>query len=271
MLEKKLPLVYSNDVVREERFRKFAGLPQKEGDVHKLGELPLGSYNKLLPFARYDELLPYAKVTKTDLPAFNKINPRLAEKSWWLTKQTWTFKPDEMHDLEFEPALSFFAKLLDSKYGYFAAESLTSFGADGVPMIITAIQSTNPAIRINAAARGNIPRENLLPFLKSADPEFLDWAIAIFLYQKGTMFDNDATFLLQNLHPVARMRGLDVLCWHPEKQSVELALPLLKDPDKLVRSKAAQTLRVLTSQHFTEDQADQWQAWWTINKTNFVF
>jgi HEAT repeat protein len=215
-------------------------------------------------------LLPYAKVTKTDLPAFSKIIPRLADKSWWLTKQTWTLKPEEMHDLEFAPALPFFAKLLDSKYGYFAAQSLTAFGSDGVPVLITAMQSTNPTVRINAAARGNVPREDLLSFFKSSDPKFLDWAVTIFLYQKGTMFDDDVPLLLQNPQPVARLRGLDVLCWHPEKQSVELALPLLLDPDELVRLKAAQTLRALTGQHFTEDQTDAWEKWWMENKTKFV-
>ena len=50
--------------------------------------------------------LPYAKVTKTDLPDCSKFIPRLRFKSWWLTKQTCTFKPEEMRDLEFEPALS---------------------------------------------------------------------------------------------------------------------------------------------------------------------
>src|ERR1019366_10591660 len=54
------------------------------------------------------------------------------------------------------------------------------------------------------------------------------------------------------------------------KQSVELALPLLHDPDELVRLKAAQTLRELTGQNFSEDQADEWGKWWMTNKNQFI-
>ena len=76
--------------------------------------------------------------------------------------------------------------------------------------------------------------------------------------------------MLQNIEPFARVFGLDILYRNADKQSVELALPLLQDSDELVRLKTAQTLRAMTGQHFTETQNNEWTKWWTENKTNFV-
>ncbi len=76
--------------------------------------------------------------------------------------------------------------------------------------------------------------------------------------------------MLQSQQIVARLLGLNALSQKPEKQSVALALPLLRDPDEMVRLKAAQTLRRLTGQQFSEDQADEWENWWIKNRTNFV-
>ena len=69
---------------------------------------------------------------------------------------------------------------------------------------------------------------------------------------------------------MARMVALNIFSKNANKQSVELALPLLHDPDELVRLKAAQTLRELTGQNFSEDQADEWGKWWMTNKNQFV-
>lgn len=293
-----------------------------------------------------------------------------------------------MRDLEFEPALPFFAEELSSKYGYFASASLTSLGSNGVPTMIAAMQSTNPTVRACAArifqgkygtywANGywnndgtindprltaaaltwlkdsepevrmagvsmmtfnwkpefaelliamlrdknadvrhfvtgmlgsarffndmenyvpvfqqmlkdknpdiqeaalliiqhmhvEIPREDLLPFFRSSDWRVLDAAYALLQDQHEKISDDEALVLVQNSQPVAQLLGLAILNQNPEKQSVELALPLLQAPDEIVRLKAAQTLRMLTGQHFTENQADEWGKWWVENKTNFV-
>jgi hypothetical protein len=405
MLEKKLPTIYSNDMARAEtsagRFEENQ-LRQRNLHMRFMGATapdnsPLSAEMEKMAqelgktlFPTPDELLPYARVTKVDLPECAKIIPRLENNSWWLMKQTWTFKPEEMRDLEFEPALPFFAEELSSKYGYFADASLASLGSNSVPTIIAAMQSTNPTIRacaagiisedyggygsygywiqdstlndsrlietaiswlkdsepkvrkagINVIACGRswnpkaaeslvallrdkddgvrhfaiatlslvrfrddtgkyvpvfqqmlkdkspdiqsaglemlqhlhveIPREDLLPFFRSSDWRVLDAAWAQLRDQNEKLSDNDALVLLQNPQPVAQLLGLAVLGQNPEKQSVELALPLLQAPDEFVRLKAAQTLHVLTGQHYTEDQTDEWIKWWTENKTNLV-
>ena len=108
-------------------------------------------YANDLTWTVFGELAPYAEVTKTDLPDCYEFIPRLADKSWWLTKQTWNFQPEEMRDLEFEPAFSALVEELGSKYGHFASKSLSQIGLDAVPTIIAAMQSTNPTVRANAA------------------------------------------------------------------------------------------------------------------------
>lgn len=126
-----------------------------------------------------------------------------------------------------------------------------------------------------------IPREALLQFFKLPDREAIGLVLAQlqrrnnqgipgFFYEDLVISNSEAVPLLQNTDPLARMIGIRVLYQNAEKQSVELALPLLRDPEKLVQLRAAATLRALTGQHFTDEQPDQWEKWWNENKAHFV-
>ena len=394
MLEKKLPEIYSNDLARAkgsaERMEQMQ-MRQREMQMRFLGgNAPANprlvnpslsaEAQKMIqkrsetPMANPEDLPPYAKVTKADLPDCSKAISRLADKSWWLTKQTWTFKPEEMRDLEFEPALSVFGDWLGTKYGYFAVEGLARFQADAVPALLAAFQNTNPIVRLNAASIFNRHYGTILDprltavamtWLKDSEPEVrvagismlteypnwnptnaelfvpmlrdpdrrvrheLAFALPKFRNDLGNYFpvvyemlkDKDLNIrvsavemlerlsvpipvedllplfnlqdslslglvaqalyheevsndeiipLLQNPEPSARMVALNIFSKNANKQSVELTLPLLRDPDELVRLKAAQTLRELTGQNFSEDQADEWGNWWKANKSQFV-
>jgi len=396
MFEKKLPKIDRNDLAamrahQSEQYERMQ-LQQRNLQIRMLGGTKTSAppppvedrmmvqkmVEKLqaIYVAYSDQSLPYAKVTRTDLPDCSKWIPRLADKSWWLTKQTWTFRPEEMRDLVFEPAISILSDEFGTEYGDGAADKLARFGADAVPAFLAAFQSTNPAVRITATSIFNrhygsiqdprlteaavawlkdaqpevrmagvnvltgygswnpknadalvatlrdedagvrraamfglprfgndlgkfipafevmlkdkdpgvqlsgllmlqrlhveIPREDLLPFFKSSDPEALSRAYSQLHDQNEQVSDDEVLPLLQNSQPTGRLLGLRVLDQNAEKQSVELALPLLKDSDELVQVKAAQTLRALTGQHIPSDQPDQWVKWWTANKTNFV-
>lgn len=235
MLEKKLPLVYSNDVARAER--GAAQMEQIEVNNWNL-RMRLRGVNPAPPFpaemrtaiesqgrapvANPDDLLPYAKVTESDLPDTSSLIPCLKSKSWWLTKQTWTFKPEEMRDLLFEPAIPCFADLLGTKYGYFAVESLTHFDADAVPAFLAAFQSTNPATRVNAAY--------------------------VFDRHYGSPHDPRLTAAavtwLKDSEPSVRIAGIEVLSdysnWNPA--SAKPLIAMLRDPDPGVRHEALWTL-----------------------------
>jgi HEAT repeat protein len=387
MLEKKLPLIYSNDLAhavgRGQSYKNMRMLNRRLPVQNRNSPPPLLSQDEseikrisTTPAASLDELLPFAKITKSDLAESSKWIPRLAERAWWLTKQTWTFQPEEMRDLEFAPAISYFAERLDSKYGYFAAESLAQFGSDAAPALVTALQDANPAVRVNAAAvlnpmDGPIRDPRLtaasIGLLKDSEPKVRavaartlgdDWnpkyaaplvealndndvevrwqaeyglehhlseitnyiphfhamlkdrnlgtravcfkllrqlrvpmsredLLAVFqapsvgvvwdAYREfaevtgGTVSDADDVALLQNSDPNIRGGlGLVILYQNADKEAVELALPLLKDPEIPVRIRAAATLRALTGQHFTDEQAAEWENWWTENKAHFV-
>ncbi|HUA39134.1 MAG TPA: DUF2330 domain-containing protein [Candidatus Sulfopaludibacter sp.] len=391
MLEKRLPLMYSNDVERAKT--SAAQMEQIEmnnmnmrmrfmgGSVSANTPLPvplqraIEQRSKVL-VANPDDVLPYAKVTEADLPDCSHWIPQLAGKSWWLTKQTWTFQPQDMRDLVFEPALAYFTDELGTKYGYYAVESLAHFDADAVPAFLAAFQNTNPVTRVNAASIFNrhygyphdpritaaapawlkdsepqvrmagvevmtdygnwntnfagpviamlrdpdpgvrgaaffalprfrndlqqylpefeqllndpnpdirfsgvqvlqrlgyeIPLGDLLASLKSTNLEEAAVAYSQIRRQGERLTDDQALALLQNPEPTVRTFGLDALGQNAEKRSVELALPCLKDPDEMVRLKACETLQVLTSQHLTADQTDEWIKWWDQNKANFV-
>lgn len=88
--------------------------------------------------------------------------------------------------------------------------------------------------------------------------------------RKYDLSNEEVVPLLKNSEPLARMIGLAVLYQNAKPQSVELALPLLKDPEKALRARTAAMLRALTGQHFTDEQADEWEKWWNENKMNFT-
>jgi hypothetical protein len=157
-----------------------------------------------------------------------------------------------------------------------------------VPEIQAMLHDTNPAVRISALkaiqhASLPISREDLLSFFKLPDSSATGMAFSRFRSsspdQSGIRYDlsdDDVVPLLQNPAPLARLLGLKILAQNAahgqttNAQPVELTLPLLRDADTTVRSKAAAMLRALTGQQFTEEQTGEWEKWWAENRTNFV-
>lgn len=391
MLEKKLPLMYSNDVERAKQsvaMREQMEMEHRNIQMRIMGasaspnaSLPVDLKNAIerqgaILTADPDNLLPYVKVTGIELPGCFASLSRLDGKSWWLTKQTWTFKPEEMHDLVFQPALAYFTGQLGTKYGYFAAESLARFNTDAVPAFLAAFQSPNLETRLNAASiftrhygyprdprltdaavgwlkdpepqvrmaaieimtdYGNwkssfakpliamlrdpgpgvrnsaafnlsrfsndlapykeqirqllddsdpdfqfsglqllgrlgdeVPREGLLRAFKSTNAEVVGIAYTQLTRQGDQLSDDEALALLESPVPTARLFGLNALSQNREKQSVELALPFLRDPDEMVRLRACLTLRVLTGQQFAPEDSDEWLKWWDQDKNNYA-
>jgi HEAT repeat protein len=172
MLEKKLPEINANDLAHAKRSAESYKNMLAFNRRFRLGitnaSIPLLSLEqkhvdeiRASPVAGPDELLPYAKLAQDDLLDTAKSVSRLAGKSWWLTKQTWTFKPEEMRDLVFDPAIAFFADKLDSQYGYYAVQTLQSFKSDAMPALLSAMRNKNPAVRRRAVS--------------ALDPRYTDW------------------------------------------------------------------------------------------------
>ena len=63
------------------------------------------------------ELLHGLPVSAEKIPQCAKSLPRIKGKRWYLTKHVWTFQPQEMRDLEFEPAIPLLASALPDRAG----------------------------------------------------------------------------------------------------------------------------------------------------------
>lgn len=323
----------------------------------------------------YEALLPYGEVTEKDLPDCTEKIPRLKGKTWWLTKQTWTFKPDEMRDLLFQPAAPVFAEDLAREEGYYVAQNLARLGSNAVPALLLALHSFNPNTRIHAAsvlddglgqrsvardqpvrdclpglfedpepevrmdaaaaagngwnpkfaeplinmlrdenegvqhaavfalkrnyqgqstnlpallkmlkdeslmARANalevistadapVPREDVLPLLSVTNMRVVSIAVSR-LERDGVSYE-DLFPLLHNPLMPARLTGLSVLQQLANKSSIDLVLPLLRDPEKPVQGRACGVLRELTGQAIPQNRPDQWEQWWTANKASLL-
>jgi hypothetical protein len=51
---------------------------------------------------------------------------------------------------------------------------------------------------------------------------------------------------------------------------VDLLIPLLKDKELFLRTRARDTLALLTGQDFPAEQPERWEKWWAENKSTFV-
>ncbi|PYK96110.1 MAG: hypothetical protein DME19_20795, partial [Verrucomicrobia bacterium] len=103
-------------------------------------------------FVAPQEVLTNLLVTSNMIPQCTRRIGRLRGKDWYLTKEVRTFLPEEMLDLEFEPAIPVLAEALPTLEGAFAAAGLSGFGRISVPAFISACQSTNSIERINASS-----------------------------------------------------------------------------------------------------------------------
>jgi hypothetical protein len=84
-------------------------------------------------------------------PACAREMPRLEGNAWWLTKHVKVFAPEDMRDLEFEPAVPILAGKLGTVGGVASARCLSEIGACAVPAVLSALNSTNPIERRQAA------------------------------------------------------------------------------------------------------------------------
>jgi hypothetical protein len=144
-----------------------------------------------------------------------------------------------------------------------------------VPSVLPKLHDPNLRVRAGAVEAlmslgVPVPRDVQKSVLGVPDRQLILMIASPYMGHDADMSNNDAALLLQNPIWIGRMFGLSILYNNANKQSVEMALPLLKDSEPFLRGRAAATLRALTGQHFTEDQAAEWEKWWSDNKATFV-
>ncbi|HEY3761983.1 MAG TPA: DUF2330 domain-containing protein [Verrucomicrobiae bacterium] len=267
----KLPLVYSNDMAQAQQIAKQmeqANIYQERIRRQMMNVNPMmanapdqeemARERRKTPALQPDELVPYMKLASADLPDCARSIPRLAGKKWWLMKETWTFQPEEMHDLEFDPAIPFFSDQLGTKYGYYAAATLAEFGKDAVPSLLSVLQSTNEMARVNAASIfGEYATSDAIsdPQIKAAAvgwlsdplPEVRRAAVDV-LVNNNNWDPKNARLLVGMLHDKdVEIREVLMSSLSQYENDMRPFVPkfkeMLKDPDENVRINAMQMLQ----------------------------
>ncbi len=144
--------------------------------------------------------------------------PRLKGKQWWLTKIVETFPPEDMVDLEFEPAIPFLTQALRHEdAGDAAARCLPQYGALAAPIVLQALNDPDAAVRKRA----------LLPAAEISDPRFADPVLK----------------LLDDPDQVTRRRACYACQANWNRKFAEPLIRRLDDPDRLTAMAAHSCLR----------------------------
>jgi hypothetical protein len=167
-------------------------------------------------YASPQELVQCLRVAPEQIPQCIKDLPRLKGKSWHLTKQVWTFRPGEMHDLQFQPTIPVCASELPGPVGAVAARLLAELGTNARPVLVTAWKSSNSTERINAS-----------------------WALG---YVQGERLAEPLLSLLRDEMPRARLNAVEAAArnWAPGFTAPLIAL--FRDPYSEIRTAAAECL-----------------------------
>ena len=193
------------------------------------------------------ELLHCQRVTPDQIPQCIKTLPRLKARNWYLTKQVRTFRPQEMHDLEFQPAIPVLVAVLPDPAGGAAATLLTALDPKLHSVLVTACQSTNALQRINASsglqgvADPSLVRP-LLALLKDDAPRVRLNAVEAAFPNWDPRLVEPLVALFRDPHPEIRQAATQCLVRRESTNRASAYLALLRDPDPDVQVCA---LRVL--------------------------
>ena len=68
---------------------------------------------------------------------------------------------------------------------------------------------------------------------------------------------------------MARLAGLKILQQIADGDAVQLTLPLLRDTNSLVRSRAFAVLRTVSGRDISENNPAKWEQWWAARKATY--
>ena len=78
----------------------------------------------------------------------------------------------------------------------------------------------------------------------------------------------EASVLTTNRFSQARLMGLNILQRNADAKAVALAMPLLRDSSRVVRSRAFTAMKTLTGQNLSDSDPAKWEQWWAVNKNS---
>ncbi len=216
-------------------------MAKEDKSVSVSAELEEESYGWVAP------LMECVPVSSEQIPQSTKTLSRLKDKTWYLTKCSRTFQPEEMRDLEFQPAIPVLARTLSGPSGAMAAGYLSQLGTNALAVLISACGSTNASERIHASAGLQSLRDprvaEMLPTLfKDELPLVRYHALLAAPPNWDSRFVDPLLALFRDPYPQIAMQAAQCLILNESSNHVSVYLPLLKDSDANVQACA---LRVL--------------------------
>jgi HEAT repeat protein len=200
-------------------------------------------------YASPEQILQCLRVTANKIPKSAKNLSRLKRKDWYLTKQVWTFSPEEMHDLEFQPAKPAMAKVLSHPAGSggIAAQLLAQLDSDSTQILTSASKSTNSTERINAAfgfqqLRNQSLAEPLLNLFKDEVPQARLYAVRAASQNWDKRFADPLIALFRDPFSEIRREASGCLAERESAGRSPIYLALLNDAEPNVRLHALQVL-----------------------------
>ncbi len=67
-----------------------------------------------------------------------------------------------------------------------------------------------------------------------------------------------------------RLEALKILQANADAAAVELALPMLRDTNSVIRKRAFAFFRYISGQNLSQDNPAKWEQWWATNQTTFA-
>ena len=198
------------------------------------------------------ELLNCLQVTPGKMPQSAKAMPRLKTAPWFLTKLVRTFSSQEMHDLEFEPAIPIVARILPSPEGLVSATLLSQLGSNAVPVLVAASASINTIERISASSVVGWPpdqryTETIRRLLKDDVPLVRLHATTAASRTWDPSFAEPLFSLLRDEQMEIRHAATIWLRFHVTEQEFPQLLGMLREPDPDLQSSALQILSYTNS------------------------
>ena len=126
-----------------------------------------------------------------------------------------------------------------------------------------------------------VPKADLLPLLNSSQSDTVLVAANLLRWggrvrhpgdsaQPGEPFTSvEAAPLMTNRFGNARLHGLLAMQANADATAVELTLPLLRDSNSVIRSRAGVVLQTISGQNISDNDPAKWEAWWAANKVSF--
>ena len=126
-----------------------------------------------------------------------------------------------------------------------------------------------------------VPIADLLPLLNHPNPDTVAFVANLLRGGGRICYVGDAT---ESLPPVSsadiaplmtnrfgnvRLIGLRAMQDNADAAAVELTLPLLRDTNSVIRSRALEVLQEITGQNISDNDPAKWEAWWAASKATF--